>query len=268
MGAIEMEKLRKRIYQVVEASDGNDLASTVFDWFIIICIFSNLTVLILDTVKSLNLLYGQFFKLINTVIIVIFSLEYLARLWSCPASEKFSSPWRARISFAFSAMGLIDLLSILPFYFESLGLNLSFLRILRIFRVFRVAKLGRYSKSMHLVFKVISRKRGELAASISILLVLMVLASCMMYYAENEKQPEVFSSIPAAMWWAVATLTTVRYGDAYPVTEIGKLIGSIIAILGIGLFALPTGVLGSGFVEELQSDKKLICPHCQQPINQ
>ncbi|PKK88748.1 MAG: potassium channel protein [Candidatus Wallbacteria bacterium HGW-Wallbacteria-1] len=264
-----MKTIKQRVFEIVEAAEGDDLASKIFDWLIIVCIFFNLTVLILDTVDSIKVIVDPYFKAINAVTIYIFTIEYLLRFWSCTSSEKFAGWFKGRAKFVFSIMGIIDLLSIVPFYFETLGINLSFLRILRIFRVFRIAKLGRYSKSMQLVFRVITNKRGELFASICILLVLMTLASCMMYYAENERQPESFSSIPAAMWWAIATFTTVGYGDACPVTDIGKLIGSIIAVLGIGLFALPTGILGSGFVEELDKNKSktvMICPHCNQEI--
>jgi voltage-gated potassium channel len=128
----------------------------------------------------------------------------------------------------------------------------------------RVAKLARYSTSLQLVGKVVQAKKHELSVTLFVLFLMLVIASCLIYYAEHEAQPDVFSSIPAAMWWGVATLTTVGYGDAYPVTATGKLIASIMAVLGVGMFALPAGILGGGFMEAVQQrrDAPRQCPHC------
>ena len=135
-------------------------------------------------------------------------------------------------------------------------------------RIFRVAKIGRYSQSLKLMHRVLSQKKEQLISSVFVLLMLLIIASSMMYFVENRVQPEKFSSIPKTMWWAVATLTTVGYGDVYPITNVGKLIASVIAILGIGMFALPTGILGAGFVEEIdrQRRKGVKCPHCGKEI--
>jgi voltage-gated potassium channel len=160
-------------------------------------------------------------------------------------------------------MALIDLVAILPFYLPFARMDLRSMRVVRVMRIFRLAKLGRYSESLQTLQRVFKAKKEQLADTVFILLVLLVMASSLMYFAENHVQPDKFSSIPAAMWWAVSTLTTVGYGDVYPFTTAGKIIASVIAVLGIGMFALPTGILGAGFVEEREQRKRhLRCPHC------
>jgi len=135
-------------------------------------------------------------------------------------------------------------------------------------RIFRLFKLGRYSSAMKTMARVLRNKKEELGITIFIVLLLLIIASSLMYFVENPVQPEVFSSIPAAMWWGVETLTTVGYGDVIPQTALGKALGMVIAILGIGMFALPAGILGSGFFEEVQSKRREseVCPHCGKEI--
>jgi voltage-gated potassium channel len=167
-------------------------------------------------------------------------------------------------------LALVDLLSVLPFYLPFVGVDLRSLRAVRLFRVFRIVKLGRYSKALNLLGRVLVSRKAELVMTIFALLVLMVLASSLMYFAEHDAQPESFSSIPAAMWWAVATLSTVGYGDIYPVTFAGKLLAAVVAVLGIGMFALPAGLLGSAFVEEIQRTPTgpQRCPHCGEELSE
>lgn len=162
---------------------------------------------------------------------------------------------------------LIDILAIAPFYLALAG-DLRAIRVLRLFRLFRVIKVARYSKAVQTLGRVIRAKREELLVAVFVLIVLLVLSSSLMYYVENDDQPAAFGSIPEAMWWSIATLTTVGYGDVHPITPLGKFIASIIAVLGIALFALPTGILGSGFVEEMQKERlhKQVCPHCGKDI--
>ena len=171
--------------------------------------------------------------------------------------------------FALTPLAIVDVLAVLPFYLPFLGVDLRALRILRLFRLFRVFKMARYSNAMHLLWRVLVARRAEMLITLFTMAILLLLASTSMYFAETEAQPEAFPHIPAAMWWAVATLTTVGYGDVYPITPLGKVMGSVIAILGIGMFALPTGVLGAGFVEEIQKRKKprKTCPHCGKAID-
>jgi voltage-gated potassium channel len=164
---------------------------------------------------------------------------------------------------------LIDLLSILPFYLPLHGLDLRIIRAVRLFRLFRLFKVGRYPQSLNRLANVIKSKKEELVITLFSAIVLLIIASSLMYFIEKEAQPDVFGSIPDAMWWGAVTLTTVGYGDVYPVTLLGKFISASIAVLGIGLFALPAGIIASGFASELQKEKheKIICPHCGKNIN-
>lgn len=163
-------------------------------------------------------------------------------------------------------MLLLDLFAFLPFYVPFLiKFDLRFLRIFRLFRLFRIFKLGRYSYALKTIGNVIKSKKEELLISLFVLFILLIFSSCLMYYIENEFQPDKFKNVFDAMWWSVATLTTVDYGDVYPVTYLEKLLGSFISLLGIGFFALPTGIIASGFAEEIRNKKKrkkAKCPFC------
>lgn len=165
-------------------------------------------------------------------------------------------------------MALVDLLAVLPFFLQFIGVDLRFVRAFRLMRLFRLAKAARYVTALHLFRAVARSKREELVLTTCVLALLLLVASSSMYFAEHGAQPEEFSSIPATMWWAVATLTTVGYGDVIPVTVFGRFLGSAVAILGIGLFALPTAILGSGFVEEIAKTKQpQRCPHCGKELS-
>lgn len=199
----------------------------------------------------------------------MFTVEYILRAWSSTFSESYRSPVTGRLRYMLTPLAVIDLLAIVPFYLPFLGVDLRSFRALRLFRIVRIFKLGRYSTAMQLTGRVIASRGPELITTLSILLVLMLLSASLMYYAEHDAQPDAFSSIPAAMWWAIATLSTVGYGDVYPLTPVGKLLASVIALLGIGMFALPTGILGAAFVEEIQRTKatRQRCPHCGRQLN-
>jgi voltage-gated potassium channel len=152
--------------------------------------------------------------------------------------------------------------AIVPFFIAT-GLDLRFMRLARTFRVFRVLKFARYSQALALIARVLRRRREELIVALGVILLLVVAASSLMYFAEHEAQPAAFSSIPQTMWWAVMTITTVGYGDVYPVTHVGRLLASMIALLGIGSFALPTSILGAGFLEEVaRPPQSKTCPKC------
>jgi len=200
--------------------------------------------------------------------VCIFTLEYIARLWSCTVDPSFRGPFLGRLAFATRAMPLIDLAAILPFYLPFVGVDLRFLRVLRLFRILRIAKIGRYYPSLRLIKSVILSKKEELVLTSAIMVLMLVFSACVMYYCEHEAQPEAFPDIPSTMWWSVITLTTVGYGDVYPATPAGKFFAAIIAILGIGMFALPTGILGAGFVEEISRKKPRQdrCPYCGKEL--
>jgi voltage-gated potassium channel len=165
-------------------------------------------------------------------------------------------------------LSIIDLLAILPALVAFGTVDLRVLRMLRLFRLARVAKATRYVAALALFRKIVRAKRAELVLTSALMVLLLVFASALMHFAEGEAQPEKFSSIPASMWWAVATLTTVGYGDVYPITPLGKVAAAIVSILGIGFFALPTAIIGSGFVEALHEREAAtrLCSHCGHPI--
>lgn len=261
--------IRKRIWEIVEVAKPGDAASRLFDISIIGLIFLNLIAVILGTVKPIEAQYDMELKYFEIFSVAVFTFEYLARLWSCVENSHYRSFLTGRLRFAAKPMLIIDMLAILPSYLPFIGIDTRFLRILRMFRILRVLKIGRYSASLNLILSVLRSKKEELIMTTAVMSLLLVLSSCLMFYCENEAQPDVFPNIPATMWWSVATLTTVGYGDVYPITPLGKIFASMIAVLGIGMFALPTGLLGAGFVEEIQNRKSknsAICPHCGERI--
>jgi len=256
-------KSRRRVRQIVAVARENDRLSKAFDIGIVALILLNVVVMIVESVERVYVQTPRFFMVFEYISVAVFSLEYVLRLWSCVEEPRYKHSIRGRLRFAATPLALVDLLAVLPFYLPFVNLDLRVLRVLRVMRIMRVAKLGRYSESLRTLRNVVVAKKEQLLSTVFILLILLVIASCLIYHAENEVQPESFSSIPASMWWAVATLTTVGYGDVYPVTCVGKLMASVIAVLGIGMFALPTGILGAGFVEELDRRKEVKrCPHC------
>ena len=252
-----MRLTKQRVFETLEKGTGDDKLSKRFDIFIMTLIIINVILVILETVEPIYLKYHKWFDLIEVVSVIIFTIEYLARVWTCTLMEKHQHPIWGRIKYIFSWVALIDLLAILPFYLPLLfNMDGRFLRILRLFRLVRLFKMGRYSTAFALIVEVFRKRKEELVISVTFLLVMLIFASGLMYYIEHEAQPEAFSSIPETMWWGVATLTTVGYGDVYPITALGRFLGAIIAILGVGLFALPAGIIASGFESELSKKRK------------
>ncbi len=260
---------KQRTWELLEIGNEKDRASRFFDYFIFTLILLNVGAFIIGTVPAVNETAGGFLHGFEIFSIVIFTVEYFGRVWSCVTTEKFRNPVTGRIRFSMTPLAVIDLLAILPFYLAFLGIDLRFLRILRIVRILRIAKLSRYLEGLMLFADVLRNRKEELIMTTTVLMVLLIVSSSMMYYAEVDAQPEAFTSIPATMWWAVATLTTVGYGDIYPITALGKIFGSMVAVIGIGLFALPTAILGSGFIEEINKRKeKQNCPYCGKALGE
>ena len=264
-------RMTGRVWEIVETDQGGDRLSLGFDLFILVSILVSIVGLVLGTIERFYDRAPELFIAIEVVTVGIFTVEWLLRMWSCvdDPSGKYTHPVFGRLRYAVSPMALIDLVAILPFYvvlmFPLHGLDLRFLRVVRL--AARVVRLGRYSETMTILGRVLYNTRGELIAVVGILALLLLIASSLMYFAENEAQPEVFASIPASMWWAVITITTVGYGDAVPVTAFGRVLTASLAVLGIGLIALPAGILGNGFVEESRRHREgrqegRRCPHC------
>lgn len=252
-----MKSLRKRTAELLEAHYGAGGWGHVVDIFLVTLILTNVILIILETVPSLSSQYKVAFTYIEIFSIVIFTIEYLLRLWSCVEDEvdvQSSKKW-SRLRWMFSPLGLIDLLAILPFYIflfiPDSELSLLMLRLFRGLRLLRIFKLTRYSSALNILFSVLRREVRVLAVTSFILSMVVVMASWGMYILERDVQAEVFGSIPAAMWWAVVTLTTVGYGDVVPVTGGGKMFAGLISLIGIGMMALPAGILAAGFTNEV-----------------
>jgi len=263
------QTLKQRLYE--ELFPGIDNAvNKAYNIAMLILIALNVLAVILETVPGLFQSYKLYFDVFEVFSVFVFTVEYVVRLWVCTEDPKYRSPVMGRIRYALEPLALVDLFSFLPFYLPFVSVDLRFIRAVRLIRLFRVLKMGRYSESLNTLTRVIKAKKEELAVTLYAGLILLVIASSFMYLIEHEAQPEVFSSIPDAMWWGAVTLTTVGYGDVYPKTMLGKMLGALIAILGIGLFALPAGIIASGFAVELQNKSKEIkkCPHCGKEISE
>ncbi len=274
-----MAEMKRRVHEILEVAAPGDRTSRLFDLSLMILIILNVVAVILETVEDLFSAYDPLFRAFDLFSVAVFSIEYLLRVWSCTADERYASPVRGRLRYMRTPLAVIDLVAILPFYLPLVFVDLRFVRAIRLFRLFRLFKMARYSESMRTFGRVLTLKKEELMISLFTLLILLVFSSSMVYYVEHESQPEVFSSIPAAMWWGVVTLTTVGYGDVYPITPVGKFIGALVILVGIGMFALPAGILASGFVEEVHSRRErvegvcevevtVVCPHCGKRIDE
>jgi voltage-gated potassium channel len=254
--------LRKWAYNLLEPSEGNPAAKAV-ELLLISLIFLNITAVILESIEDVNKIYAPYFHELEYFSVIIFSIEYVMRVWTIPENRKFQHRF-GRLRYSFTFMAIVDLLSILPFYVDFLPFDFLFIRVIRVFRLIRVLKIARYLKALDLIAAVVKERKEQIQLSVMFIIFLLVIVSTLMFYMEHDAQPDKFSSIPATMWWGIETLTTVGYGDMIPQTAGGKVLGGMIAILGIGLFALPAGILSSGLTDHLHGNKKKFkrCPHC------
>ena len=247
---------RKRVWTLLEPADEKDKASRITDIFLVTLIFFNILMVILETVDSLYVKYNSFFKYFEFFSVTIFSIEYIGRLWSCVENKaKNESDGKARIQYIFSFSAIIDAIAILPSLLALLFPTVD-LRFVRALRIIRLLKFSRYSSSINTLLIVLWDQRKSFGAAFFILFIILIISSSGMYIVEKDIQPEKFGSIPQSMWWSIVTLTTVGYGDVYPVTSMGKFFGSIIIILGIGTVALPSGILASAFTEHTKRNQK------------
>lgn len=264
--------MKQRIYHLIEKGSHGSRINLLFDYFIILLIVFNVIALALDTLAGLNDEFRNLLRIFEIVSIGIFTVEFILRLYISDITHPAKSRISSAMKFLFSPFGIIDMLAILPFYLPFIiKIDLRFLRVLRLIRFFRVLKISRYNSTLKLIRDVLKEKRTEIAMTFFIAVLLLLVSAFVMYSVENPVQPEKFPNIFASLWWAVATLTTVGYGDIYPITTLGKVISGAVAVLGIGLIALPTGIISAGFIEKInhsKNEKKLyICPHCGKEVN-
>lgn len=249
--------IKNRIFEIIEPSKDNDKVSKIFDNFVMILIIINIIAVILESFSNIESKLSYELKIFENISVIIFSIEYLLRLYTSDLHFHERKKIKSISKYIKTPMAIIDLLAILPFYLPMLiPVDLRVLRILRLTRILRVFKVNRYTKSLNIIGRVLKRKRNELVITIFVTILLLLLSASIMYLFENGKQPNNFPNIIASMWWAIATLTTVGYGDVYPITIMGKILSGIIALLGVGLVALPTGIISSGFMEEISLEKE------------
>jgi voltage-gated potassium channel len=256
--------IRTRTHALLDPKARSSFSDSFVNNFIIVLIILNVIAVILESIKPVYDQHKLAFHYFDLFSIIIFTIEYVLRVWTCTIQPQYKHPFWGRLKYMVTPGALIDLLAFLPFYIPFfMDVDLRTLRILRLLRFLRVFKISRYTKASKIIFSVLHAKRESLLISFLITIFSIIAASTIMYFIEHESQPVAFSSIPAAMWWSVTTLTTVGYGDVVPVTNWGKFFSGIISLLGFGLFALPAGILASGFSNEFSKpEKKHFCPHC------
>ena len=236
---------------MLEPANENDKLSKIVDIFLVSLIFFNILSVILETVDVLYLSYKNYFRYFEYFSVIIFSLEYISRLWACIENKKSDETnLTARFWYVFSFSAIVDAIAILPsllaFIFPTVDL-----RFVRALRIFRLLKFSRYSNSINNLLLVLWDQRKSFGAAFFILFMVLIISSSGMYLVEKDVQPEKFGSIPQAMWWSIVTLTTVGYGDVVPMTTLGKVISVFIMLLGYAIIAVPTGIVSS----EMSSNK-------------
>jgi voltage-gated potassium channel len=260
------EKIKYHVYDILVETDDGEKIDRVVAIFLMFLIMLSVVVVILETVDEYNAAYGTIFHTIEIICVAIFTVEYLLRLWIAPLDPKYAGRF-GRLRYAVSLMAIIDLVAILPTFLPMVfTVDFLLLRFLRTFRLFRLFKMSRYVESLNKLDDVLIKKKEELLVTMAMIAMLLLFSSSLMYLVENEAQPDKFPSIPASLWWGIVTLTSVGYGDTFPITPLGKLFGGFTAFLGVAMFALPTGIFAAGFVEELAKSKhqqgECCCPSC------
>jgi len=243
--------IKRRIFDIIQPDRGCSRLSRIFDWLITALILASVVsvfVATFDLPKGVR----TFLTAFDGVASVIFTVEYALRIWTADLLYSDTRGVRSRMRYVCSAMAIVDLLAILPFWLPMvLPGSMLGMRALRLVRLLRILKLNRYFDAMQFLWQVVAAKKRELLGSVFFVFLLMLVSSLLMYAAEHEAQPEVFKNAFSGLWWAIATLTTVGYGDIYPVTVIGRILGAVIALSGVAALAIPTGIVTSGLMERV-----------------
>ncbi|MCR5800688.1 MAG: ion transporter [Lachnospiraceae bacterium] len=245
-----MVKYKKRVFTIIQIGSKEDFISYSFDIFIVIAIGLNLFVTLFSTFEQ-SVPYEGPLHIVETVTSVIFLIEYILRIWTAECLYPGDSRFKAPFHFIFSLLGLIDLFTFLPFFlpvfFPAGAVAFRVLRVIRIFRLFRIN--SQYD-AFNAIFDVFREKKNQLLSSVGLILIFMIAASLCVYSVEHDVQPDKFDNAFSGLWWATSTLMTVGYGDVYPITTLGKALSIVITFLGVGLVAIPTGIISAGFVEQ------------------
>lgn len=258
MNERKREQIRYRIFEILEVRTGTDPAARIYDFVYLASIILNLSVSILYTYEKYQIKYGTMFLIIENITVALFCVDYILRIWTAKYVHPESNCPRAVRKYMLSFTGIVDMLSFLPYYlpifFPSGAVAFRMLRVMRIFRLFRI---NSYYDSFKLITDVLKSKRQQLFSSVFTILILMVASSLCMYSLEHAAQPDVFSNAFSGIWWSASTLLTVGYGDIYPITTLGKLFGIFITFLGVGMVAIPTGIISAGFVDQYSRIKRM-----------
>lgn len=240
-----MSEQKKRVFSIIQIGNREDLPSRAFDYFIVAVILVNIACTFLETFAVMEP-YMHVLRVVEQLTLLVFCVEYALRIWTAPLLYPGLSPWKAVIKFLHSYDGVVDLLTILPFFFLDGFIVFRMLRVVRIFHLFRI---NSYYDSFNVITSVLYEKRNQLLSSLFILVVLILASSLGMYSAEHEAQPELFKNALSGIWWSVSALLTVGYGDIYPITPLGRAMAIVISFLGVMAVAIPTGIISAGFVE-------------------
>ena len=268
-----VQRIKKRIFEIISKGSDGDRASKLFDSFIMLLIAISIASIVLESFENIAAQYKPVFSALEILCVITFTVEYLLRIWT--ADLLFPGSKHPRLKYVFSFIAIVDLLAILPFYLPFITADLRYLRIVRLFRLMRllrVLKLGRYVDALNTIVKVIKSTMPQLTISLVVCFFVMLFSSIIMYTVENPVQPDQFPNIIASLWWAICTLTTVGYGDVYPVTAIGRFFAAIISVVGIGIIAIPTGIIAAGFTSAISKqdpseDQKNFCPYCGHKLD-
>lgn len=262
---------KKHVHILLHPTHGTSRWDKIINTFIISLIILNVIAVIVETEHSIYIKHESFFSYFDTISVIIFSIEYILRVWSVTHDPKYKHWFWGRLKYMCSWEAIIDLVAILPFYLHAVFVfDLRILRILRLLRLVRIFRLTTYMRSAKMIGNVFRSRAHELLLSLLLIIGLIVISSCIIYFAEHNAQPEKFSSILVTFWWSVTTLTTIGYGDMIPVTPLGQLLTGLVSLAGIALLALPAGLITAGFLEETRKIKKPKlnnCPHCGQPLD-
>jgi voltage-gated potassium channel len=257
--------IQKKTHILLHPELGHSKWDKVVNAVIITLIILNVIAVMLETVPEIYQPFQKEFGYFDIFSITFFSIEYILRVWSATVETRYQHPFKGRLKYMFTVGAMIDLLAILPSFLHSfIGLDLRVLRILRLARFLRLFRLTSYMKSTKMVVDVFRLRMNELVLSMILAIFLIIISSSIMYFAEHNEQPEDFRSIPHTIYWSVITLTTTGYGDITPKTSLGRFMTGVLVLIGVGIFALPAGIITAGFLEEFRKAKsaRIRCPHC------
>lgn len=265
--AAREKSVKKRIYDIIQIGNVGDRPSRLFDIFITVVIFVSVTAAILSTYTELSR-YEGILDAIELVTVIIFTVEYILRLWTADIMYPGKSGLKARLTFAFSVTGIVDFLTFFPYYLPIVfPAGIVAFRVFRVIRIFRLFKINSRYDAFNVIIDVLKEKRKQIFSSVIMVLILMVASSLCMYSMEHEAQPDKFKNAFSGIWWSTSTLLTIGYGDIYPVTVGGKIMAIVISFLGVGMVAIPTGIISAGFVESYTKINKIVFKEEEKPLH-